>query len=101
MVTVMNVVQVDEDRREQFEQVFIERESHVAKAPGFLSFELLRRERDGLGEYVVSSRWESEDAFNAWLESDNFKRSHRHANGELAHGSEVRHYTVVDSKVPA
>jgi heme-degrading monooxygenase HmoA len=97
----MNVVQVDEERREDFEGAFVGRESHVAKAPGFVSFELLRRERDGVGEYIVSSRWESEEAFKAWLESDSFKESHRHASGELAHGSEIRHYTVVDSKVPA
>jgi len=27
--------------------------------------------------------------------------SHRHANGELAHSSEVRNYDVIDTRVPA
>ena len=101
MVTVMNVVQVREERREAFESAFLNRESHVHKAEGFAGFELLRREGEGAGEYVVLSRWESDEAFKAWVNSDLFKMSHRHADGELAHGSEVRHYTVIDEKVPA
>jgi heme-degrading monooxygenase HmoA len=97
----MNVVQVHEERRETFESAFLKRESHVSKAEGFAGFELLRREGEGVGEYVVLSRWESDEAFQAWVSSDLFKMSHRHADGELAHGSEVRHYEVIDTKVPA
>lgn len=99
MVTVMNVVHVKEERREAFERTFLERESHVHRAEGFVGFELLRRDRDG--EYVVLSRWESDEAFRAWVNSDLFKASHQHANGELAHSSEVRHYEVIDQRVPA
>ena len=99
MKIVMNVVFVDEDKREAFEQQFLQRESHVHKAPGFAGFELLRRDRDG--EYIVLSRWESEEAFQGWLNSDFFKMSHQHADGALAHGSEVRNYDVIDARVPA
>jgi heme oxygenase (mycobilin-producing) len=99
VLIVMNVVQVSEQRREAFERAFLERESHVHEAPGFAGFELLRRDRDG--EYIVLTRWESEEAFKAWASSDSFKRSHRHADGELAHGSEVRWYDVIDARVPA
>ncbi len=99
MYLVMNVVHVNEEKREAFERTFLERESHVHKAEGFAGFELLRRDRDG--EYVVLSRWESKDAFSAWVNSDLFKMSHRHANGELAHGSEVRNYDVIDTRVAA
>lgn len=99
MKIVMNVVHVDEDKREAFERAFLERESHVHKAPGFAGFELLRRDREG--EYVVLSRWQSEDAFRNWVSSDLFELSHRHANGELAHGSEVRNYEVIDARVAA
>ncbi len=101
MVTVMNVVQVHEERREAFERAFLQRESHVQKADGFVGFELLRREGDGVGEYVVLSRWESDETFKSWVNSDLFKMSHRHADGELAHGSELRRYEVIDAKVPA
>jgi heme oxygenase (mycobilin-producing) len=95
---VMNVVQVHEERREAFERAFLERESHVHEAEGFAGFELLRR---GNGEYIVLTRWQSDDAFKAWVNSESFKRSHRHADGELAHGSELRSYDVIDARVPA
>jgi heme oxygenase (mycobilin-producing) len=99
LVVTMNVVQVKEERREAFERAFLQRESHVHKAEGFAGFELLRRDRDG--EYIVLSRWESDEAFKAWVNSDLFKLSHRHADGELAHGSELRQYEVIDAKVAA
>jgi heme-degrading monooxygenase HmoA len=95
----MNVVEVKEENREAFERQFLERESHVHKAGGFAGFELLRRDRDG--EYVVLSRWESEEAFQAWVNSDLFQLSHRHADGQLAEKSRVRNYDVIDSRVPA
>lgn len=95
----MNVVHVEEENREAFEQQFLNRESHVHKAEGFVAFELLRRDRDG--EYIVLSRWESDAAFKAWVNGDLFKKSHRHADGELAMGSEVRYYEVIDMRVPA
>ncbi|HET6998045.1 MAG TPA: antibiotic biosynthesis monooxygenase [Solirubrobacterales bacterium] len=96
---MMNVVHVKEERREAFERAFLERESHVHKAEGFAGFELLRRDRDG--EYVVLSRWDNKETFQAWVNSDLFKMSHRHADGALAEGSEVRNYDVIDARVPA
>lgn len=99
MVIVMNVVFVEEGSREEFERTFLERESRVHRAEGFAGFDLLRRDRDG--EYIVLTRWESRDAFQAWAASDLFKESHRHANGEFAMGSDVRHYEVIDTRVPA
>ena len=48
-----------------------------------------------------SRRWETKEAFSAWVNSDLFKMSHRHANGELAHSSEVRNYDVIDTRVAA
>ena len=99
MVIVMNVVYVEEERREEFERAFLERERRVHRAEGFAGFELLRRDREG--EYIVLTRWESREAFRGWVNSDLFKMSHRHANGELAHSSEVRNYDVIDTRVPA
>jgi heme oxygenase (mycobilin-producing) len=99
LVTVMNVVHVKEENREAFEHQFLNRESHVHRAEGFAGFELLRRDRDG--EYIVLSRWESDEDFKAWVNGDLFKKSHRHADGQLADTSEVRHYDVIDVRVPA
>jgi heme-degrading monooxygenase HmoA len=60
----------------------------LAGQPGVLGFELLRRtwlgqahgesaepEQD-LEEFLVTTRWESEADFQAWLQSDAFKRAH-------------------------
>ena len=99
MVSVMNVVHVKEEHREAFERTFLERESRLQQAEGFAGFELLRRDRDG--EYVVLSKWETKEAFTAWVNSDLFKMSHRHTDGTVAEGSEVRHYEVIDQRVPA
>ena len=99
MYTVMNVVHVKEENREAFESTFLGRESHVHKADGFAGFELLRRDRDG--EYIVLSRWETPEAFRGWVNSDYFKMSHRHAEGQLADSSEVRNYDVIDTRIPA
>ena len=98
MLIVMNVVQVSDEKKDAFEAAFLGRESHVHEAPGFAGFELLRR---GDGEYIVLTRWEDKASFQAWAGSDSFKRSHRHADGELAHGSELRTYEVIDARVPA
>ncbi|MEX0973706.1 MAG: antibiotic biosynthesis monooxygenase [Solirubrobacterales bacterium] len=95
----MNVVQAKEGREGDFERAFLERERLLNQAEGFAGFELLRRDRER--EYVVLTRWDSEDAFKAWVGSDLFKRSHRRRDGELAHGNEIRHYEVLDVEVPA
>ena len=94
MYVVMNVVEANEGRVEDFESAFRNRERLVRQAEGFVGFELLRRDRDR--EYVVLTRWENEEAFEAWVGSELFERSHRHADGQFAHGNEVRRYDVLD-----
>lgn len=99
MYVVMNVVEAKEGRVEDFERAFLERERLLKQAEGFVGFELLRRDRNR--EYVVLTKWESKEAFEAWVGSDLFKRSHRHADGQFAHGNEVRRYDVLDVEVAA
>jgi heme oxygenase (mycobilin-producing) len=100
LVIVMNVVHVEEQHREQFERHFLDRESRVHLAEGFAGFDLLRRDSDG--EYIVLTRWESREAFDAWASSDLFKESHRHTESDpIGTANEVRHYEVIDTRVPA
>jgi heme-degrading monooxygenase HmoA len=101
MIVVMNVVSAAEGRAAEFEEAFRNRESHLAEVDGFLGFELLRRE--GENEYLVSSRWESREAFHAWLRSDAFRKAHSGdaGRGQLSHGNEVRTYEVLQSEAPA
>jgi heme-degrading monooxygenase HmoA len=95
----MNVVEAKEGRVEEFERAFRERERLLTQAEGFVEFALLRRDRDR--EYVVLTKWQSEGAFKDWVGSDLFKRSHRHADGQFAHGNELRRYDVLDVEVAA
>lgn len=97
MFIVMNVVEAKEGRVEDVERAFRERERLVQQAEGFVGFELLRRDRDR--EYIVLTKWENEETFKSWVGSDLFKRSHRHADGQFAHGNEVRCYDVLDVEV--
>jgi heme-degrading monooxygenase HmoA len=99
VIVVMNVVQAVEGREEDFERAFLTRERLLTQAEGFGGFELLRRDRDA--EYVVLTRWESKEAFQAWVKSDLFRRSHRERAGQIAHGNELRMYDVLDVEVPA
>ncbi len=99
MFVVMNVVEAKEGRVEDFERAFRERERLLTQAEGFVEFELLRRDRDR--EYIVLTKWESDEAFKAWVGSELFKRSHRHADGQFAHGNELRRYDVLDVEVAA
>jgi len=99
MVVVMNVVQAVEGREEDFEHAFLDRERLLGQADGFRGFELLRRDRER--EYVVLTRWESQEAFRNWVSSDLFRRAHRHRDGDLATGSQLRTYEVLDAEQPA
>jgi heme-degrading monooxygenase HmoA len=102
MIVVMNVVSAAEGKAAEFEEAFRTRESHLAEVDGFLGFELLRR--DGENEYLVSSKWESREAFHGWLRSDAFRKAHSGdagTRGQLSHGNEVRMYDVLQSEVPA
>jgi len=73
----MNHFQVDPARGAEFEQIWRERESHLAGVPGFVRFALLRG--DEPGAYVSHSSWESRSAFEAWTRSEAFRKAHAHA----------------------
>lgn len=101
MIVVMNVVHVVDGRHAEFEEAFRTRERHLAEQPGFAGFELLRRDEDD--EYAVVTRWESPAAFEAWVSSDAFFRSHAERDHTLTERVEMRSYEVipVDDEVPA
>ncbi|MEL7342095.1 MAG: antibiotic biosynthesis monooxygenase [Bacteroidota bacterium] len=75
MFLVSNRLPVNPDYAEQFEERFAEREARVDKMDGFISFHILRPQKEGL-PYVVQTTWESEAHFKAWTESDAFRAQH-------------------------
>jgi heme-degrading monooxygenase HmoA len=71
-------------------RAFLSRERLPNGADGFAGFEFLRRDTDG--EYVVLTRWETQEHFWEWVRSNRFQRAHRRSQNELATGPELRTY---------
>lgn len=78
MYIAMNRFQIAEGREAIFEDMWRNRESQLDGVPGFKTFHLLRGpSADGITLYVSHSTWESLDAFEAWTQSDAFRKAHR------------------------
>ena len=87
MFVSINHLSVTEGRETDFEELWRPRDRSVEKLPGFVSLDILQPGRTLTmkpGEppvktdnvYMVLTRWETQDAFNAWVGSDAFKKAH-------------------------
>ncbi|MDP8942847.1 MAG: antibiotic biosynthesis monooxygenase [Actinomycetota bacterium] len=98
MVVKINALDVAPGKDAELEERFARRAAEVESMPGFLGFELLRPV-EGETRYFVYTRWESEAAFRAWVESPAFTRGHaqaaRDSGGAVAHGSALLSFEVV------
>jgi len=80
MFIAMNRFKVTKEGASAFENVWLSRDSHLEKVPGFVEFRLLRGpERDDHVLYASHTMWESHDAFLAWTQSEHFRAAHRNA----------------------
>lgn len=84
-VVKINAIEVPEGAGPELEQRFAARAGAVEKSPGFEGFQLLRPV-EGEQRYFVMTWWESEEAFQAWLNSQDFSRGHANAGGSAAAG---------------
>jgi len=93
----INVLSVPPERREMLEQRFATRAGEVDKTPGFQAFELLRPVA-GEDRYFVYTRWDSQEAFTAWTESQAFEQGHAQHNrqGPAASGSDLLTFEVAE-----
>ena len=64
-VVKINAIDVPEGAGAELEKRFAAQQGAVENAPGFEAFELLRP-TGGETRYFVYTRWESEEAFQAW-----------------------------------
>ena len=74
-IVKINAVTVPPDKQARFEERFRGRAGAVEKTPGFEWFELLRP-LEGTDQYLVYTRWTSEEAYLAWQNEQNFDRAH-------------------------
>ena len=80
MYIAMNRFKVMKGAESAFEHVWLSRDTHLDRVPGFVEFHLLRGpERDDHVLYSSHTVWASKDAFTAWTQSEHFRAAHRDA----------------------
>ena len=76
----MNRFRVKRGSEADFEQVWQNRETYLAKEKGFVEFHLLRGpEQEDHTLFASHTVWESEEDFLAWTKSEAFRNAHRNA----------------------
>lgn len=73
---VANRVFVKPEYHEEFENRFRNRAGQIKRQPGFVRMEVLKPDSDNT-PYVVLTHWESEQSFQNWVGSDDFKLAHQ------------------------
>jgi len=80
MFIAMNRFRVKRGSEEAFEQVWLSRDTHLEKVPGFIEFHLLKGPAaQDHTLYSSHSVWRSRAAFERWTKSDEFRAAHRSA----------------------
>lgn len=89
---VVNALTVPIDQRETLEARFAARKGAVDSAPGFQHFELLRP-LTGTDQYLVYTRWDDEQSYQAWRDSQQFAAGHG-GSRPAATGSQIWEFEV-------
>jgi len=80
MFIAMNRFRVKKGSEEAFERVWLTRDTHLEKVPGFVEFHLLKGpEHDDYCLYSSHTMWQSRAAFEAWTQSAEFRAAHARA----------------------
>ena len=92
MFVSMNRLTVPAEYQGTLTERFEQAGGRMKDVPGCLEYQfLMPTEGD---EIVVYTKWESEDAYKAWLSGDAFSKAHANANPNSPVKSELRTYTV-------
>ena len=80
MYIAMNRFTVPNENTEEFEALWLGRDSHLKGMDGFVEFHMLKgQQADGKTLYASHTVWQSEEAFAAWTRSEAFREAHRNA----------------------
>ena len=80
MYIAMNRFRVAKGSETAFEQVWLTRDTHLDKVPGFVEFHLLRGpEFEDHTLYASHTVWANHAAFEAWTRSEAFRAAHARA----------------------
>ena len=82
MFIAMNRFKVKKGSEHDFEQVWLNCETHLQDMPGFIVFHLLKGpEREDYVLYSSHTTWRSVADFQAWTKSEAFRKAHAGAGG--------------------
>ncbi len=97
-VVKINAITVSRERFDEFAERFANRAGRVEKAEGFESFDLLRP-NDDRELCLVVTRWRSEEDFDRWVQSDDFRAGHSQhiKSGPVGRSSELWSFEVLES----
>jgi heme-degrading monooxygenase HmoA len=80
MFIAMNRFRVAKGSEAAFERVWMSRDSHLEKVPGFVEFHLLKGpEAEDQTLYASHTVWENRAVFEAWTKSEAFRAAHSRA----------------------
>jgi heme-degrading monooxygenase HmoA len=80
MFIAMNRFRVAKGSEAAFEHVWMSRDSHLEKVPGFVEFHLLKGpEAEDQTLYASLTVWENRAVFEAWTKSEAFRAAHSRA----------------------
>jgi heme-degrading monooxygenase HmoA len=83
MYIAMNRFKVMKGAEIAFEHVWLSRDTHLDRVPGFLELHLLRGpEREDRVLYSSHMVWASRNVFTAWTQSEHFRAAHRDAGAD-------------------
>lgn len=80
MFIAMNRFQVKPGSEKAFEDIWLNRESHLQAVPGFVEFHLLKGPKlDDHTLYSSHTIWASRETFEDWTRSEAFRKAHKDA----------------------
>lgn len=105
MFVVMNRFSINPGRESDFEDSWRNRESYLHSVAGFRGFALLRNQSNegGHTEFISYTTWETRADFDAWRQSDDFRRAHAQGSleGVLTGPPKASLYETIVEEAPA
>ena len=81
MFLAMNRYKIALGFEDGFEKVWRERDSYLSEVEGFVSFNLMKgMATEEFVLYASHSVWQSKEAFEAWTDSEHFRKAHAQAS---------------------
>lgn len=81
MFLAMNRFKIALGFEDGFEKVWRERDSYLSEVEGFVSFNLMKgMATEEFVLYASHSVWHSKEAFEAWTNSEHFRKAHAQAS---------------------